>query len=105
MPKADLTIANASGQYRLAHRLQQYLSGQGFAAERIANAARFDRTQSVLFCHADSRQAAEAIRRALPTSVKLVVLVSKANRIDLVAGSDLNNFDIKLAMENREPQR
>lgn len=97
-PKPALTIANASGQYRLAHRLQQYLTEQGYAADRVANAARFDRTQTVLFCHAQSRAAAEQIRRALPANVKLVVLTSKANSIELVAGSDLNTFDTRLAL-------
>jgi tetratricopeptide (TPR) repeat protein len=92
-PKPALVIANASGEYRLARRLQQYLSGHGYAAERVANAARFDRTQSVLFCHAESREAAEDIRRALPANVRLVVLPSKSNTVELVAGSDLNGFD------------
>lgn len=96
-PPPSLTIANASGQYRLARRLHHYLSSQGFPAKRIANAGRFDRSQSVLFCHAQSRNAAEAIRRALPANVKLVVLLSPENTIELVAGRDLDNFDAKLA--------
>jgi tetratricopeptide (TPR) repeat protein len=95
--KANLTISNGSGQYRLARQLQQYLTGQGFAAGRIANAPHFDRSQSILFCHAESREAAEAIRRALPATVKLVVLTSKSDRIELVAGSDLNEFGTQLA--------
>jgi tetratricopeptide (TPR) repeat protein len=97
-PTPSLTIANASGQYRLARRLHHYLSSQGFPAKRVANAGRFDRSQSVLFCHAQSRDAAETIRRALPANVKLVVLLSKANTIELVAGRDLDNFDTKLAL-------
>ena len=96
-PAANFVISNASGQYRLAHRLQQYLSGQGITAGRVANAMRYDRTQSILLCHAQSRAAAETIRRALPSTVKLVVLASKASSIELVAGRDLNNFDAKLA--------
>lgn len=94
---APLSIANASGQYHLARRLQQYLSGHGFAADHVANATRFDRTQSVLFCHAQSREAAERIRRTLPANVKLVVLTSKGNAVELIAGSDLNGFDMAAA--------
>lgn len=93
---APLTISNGSGHYRLARRLQRYLSSHGIAAERVANAARFDRTQSLLFCHAQSRADAERIQRTLPDSVKLVVLSSNGNSIQLVAGSDLNNFDTGL---------
>ena len=95
--KAVFTISNGSGRSRLARRLQHYLSGRGFPVDRTANAGRFDHAQSVLFCHASSRAAAEDIRQALPAGVKLIELASKANTIELIAGSDLNAFDARLA--------
>ncbi len=94
---ATLSVVNGSGHSRLAHRIGQFLTGRGFRVAQLANARSFGRRQTLLFCHAASRQKAEAIARSMPIAVQVVELKSDSDRIELVAGRDLDAFDGQMA--------
>jgi hypothetical protein len=94
---ATLSVVNGSGRSRQAHRIGQFLTSQGFRVERLTNASSFGRRQTLLFCHPASRQNAEAIARSMPIAVKVVELKSGSDRIELVAGRDLDAFDGQMA--------
>jgi Tfp pilus assembly protein PilF len=92
-----LRITNASGRNSMAHHFKRYFTAKGVPVGSLTNAQKYGRDHSTIFYRSDLKDEADALAKKLPVAVNLFPMDKAPGKIELMMGTDLDAFDVRLA--------
>ena len=92
-----LRITNASGRNSMAHHFKRYFTAKGVPVGSLTNAQKYGRDHSTIFYRSDLKDKADALAKKLPVAVNLFPMDKAPGKIELMMGTDLDAFDVRLA--------